>query len=93
MEKNEIKSEETKNLTEKKETESKENESKPIEKLDETPKKTNKNDLSSKNANENEKKIFLFISMLLMKNQRNLKYIYPKNIKASTHLKKLRKRN
>ena len=39
------------------------------------------------------KKIFLFISMLLMKNQRNLKYIYPKNIKASTHLKKLRKRN
>ena len=37
--------------------------------------------------------IFLFISMLLMKNQRNIKYIYLKNIKVSTHLKKLRKRN
>ena len=71
MEKNEIKSEETKNLTEKKETESKENESKPIEKLDETPKKTNKNDLSSKNANENEKKnIFIYFNVAYEKSKK-----------------------
>jgi hypothetical protein len=53
MEKNEIKSEETKILIEKKELESKENETKPKQKLDETTKKGDKNDLSSKKTNKN----------------------------------------
>ena len=60
MENNEIKSEETKDLIEKKEKEFIKNESKPIEKIEETTKKNNKNDISSENANENRNNYIYF---------------------------------
>ena len=73
MENNELKSEEAQNLIEKKETESKENEAKPIEKLDETSKKSNKNDSASKiaNANENENRnIFIYFNIAFEKSKK-----------------------